>query len=214
MHLHSSMHIAQLVAIEARMLTNSRMLVLAFQLWAITSTCVRAQLQQLLEPPYKISVGARTENSIPFSCTTLSSFPVDEWALYRNGVRQNTTDPCISPGKFSDDGVLTISSTCDGIFSCGAEYTNTDDQTGLVLSNALPVYGECLSLCLSFSDFITERAKLASPLDFYLLVCPFCKLLSCKVVLSNALRVYALRVYGECLGLCLQSSIKRYGSTS
>ena len=144
---------------RVRMLTDSRQLVLVFQLWAIISACVRAQIQQLLEPPYVISVGVRTENHIPFFCTSMTGFPVKKWALYRNGVRQSTTDPCTSSGKVSDDGVLTISPECDGFYSCGVNYTNNENKTGLVFSNSLPVYGEYLSLCLPFSDFITERAN-------------------------------------------------------
>ena len=163
--IEQALHAAQFVAIEVRMLTIFRQLALAFQLWTITSTCVHAQLPELyLQPPYVISVGVRTGDSIPFSCATLSSFPLEEWALYRNGVRQNTTDPCTSAGKVSADGVLTISSECDGFYSCGAEYTNTENQTGPVFSNALRVYGECLSLCLPFNDFNMEKANLASDL--------------------------------------------------
>ena len=125
------------------------------------STCVRAQLQGLIEPPYSISAGVRTEDSIPFSCATINGFDLVEWALYRNGVRQNTTDACIFPGKVSNNGVLTItsSSACDGVYSCGAEYTNTDNKIGLVLSDPLPVYGEWVCICHSVIS-VTEKAKL------------------------------------------------------
>ena len=161
MHLHSSLHIAQSVAVEVKMLTNSSVLVLALQLWAITSTCVRAQSKQLLEPPYNISVvRAERKDRVLFSCTTLNSSLVEEWVLYRNGVRQNTTDPCVTPRKLSDDGVvLTISSACDGIFSCGAKYTNMEAQTGLVFSNALRVYGECLGLCFAIQYYSTRVSR-------------------------------------------------------
>ena len=159
--LEQALHVARFVAVEVRMLNNSRKFVLVFQLWATISTCVRAQMLQLLEPPYAISAGVRTEDSIPFSCATINGFGLEEWALYRNGVRQNTTDACIFPGKISDNGVLTItiSSACDGVYSCGAEYNNTDDKAGLVLSDALPVYGEWVCVCYSVIS-VTKKAKL------------------------------------------------------
>ena len=138
------------------MLTNSRYLVLAFQLWAI---CVRAQVNQIQqEPPYillrSVIGNSEIDNNILFTCTTVSSFSLTEWVLYRNGVSENTTDSCTSPGNYSS-GVLTISSECDGLYSCGAKYTNGLNEAGLVLSAPLAVYGKCLGL--PFSDCIMEK---------------------------------------------------------
>ena len=122
-----------------RILAASGNLFLVLQIWVIN--CVRAQL----EPP-KISVSSRTENTIRFMCTTFTSFPIDEWVLYRNSVLENTTDPCISAGNFSNVP-LTITSECDGLYSCGVEYTDSQGSTGFVLSEPLAIYGKFMCKC-------------------------------------------------------------------
>ena len=125
------------------MLPNCRYLVLAFQLWAMTSTCVCAQLGNgLLEPPYSLRIigNSGMDNNIGFACLAANGFSVNDWILYRNGVPENTTDPCTSPGKDAN-GFLTISSMCDGHYSCGAQYTNAFGNTEFVLSGPLTVYG-------------------------------------------------------------------------
>ena len=137
------------------MLTSSRLryLVLAFQLWAITSTSVRAQTDQLLEPAYRLTVTNGGSNSggsqVSFGCHTIDYFELDGWVLYRNGVPENSTDPCISPGKDSND-IITLTAECDGLFSCGAYYTNAKNITGLVLSQPIAVYGKNLGSCSSY----------------------------------------------------------------
>ena len=137
------------------MLPNSIYLVLAFQLWAMTSTCVRAQLDNLLQPPYTLNIigNSGMDNNIDFACLAAGGFPLIDWVLYRNGVRENTTDPCTSPGKYAN-GFFTISSMCDGHYSCGADYTNLFGETQFVLSGPLTVYGTCLDLCLPFSRYV------------------------------------------------------------
>ena len=141
------------------MLTTSRYLLLAFQLWAITSTRVRAQVEQLdkLEPPYQLSVIAndRDGDRVPFVCRTADNFAVEDWVLYRNGIRENTTDPCISPGRDSNDAI-TITAGCDGLYSCGAKYTNGRNNTGLVLSKPLAVYGNCKLLSFKYMFLFSE----------------------------------------------------------
>ena len=149
------------------MLADSRYLVLAFQLWALTSTRTSVQADQYLasqlEPAYVLTVtggGSNSEgNQISFECRTIvDNFDVKNWVLYRNGVPENTTDPCISPGRDSND-VITIMADCNGHFSCGADYTNGKNQTGLVLSQPIAVYGKNLGSCSSFRIFIMEKTK-------------------------------------------------------
>ena len=139
-----------------RMLATFRSLALAFQLCAITLTRVRAELPgegPSLHPPFLLSVIADSTNGsvdmIPFTCETVDNFELKDWVLYRNGVAEGTTDPCISPGRYSN-GILTVSPECDGHYSCAAEYTNVMNGNGLVLSAPLTVYCKCLDLCLYY----------------------------------------------------------------
>ena len=126
------------------MLSSSQYLVLAFQLWALSPRCMRAQIDELevsmLQPPYELIVTpghSATINNITFSCTTTEGFTLGDWALYRNSIPENTTDPCIAPWQDAF-GYYRITSACDGLYSCGANY----NTTGLVLSEPIAVYGE------------------------------------------------------------------------
>ena len=93
-----------------------------------------------LSPPW-ISL-SRTENTITFRCTTFQFFPlVYKWVLYRNSVRERTTDACTS-GENLTNSTLSISSQCDGLYSCAVNYTDPHGSTGFVLSQPITVYGK------------------------------------------------------------------------
>ena len=118
-------------------------LVLALQLWTISSIYVQAQLSSIPEPPYHLSVMPGNFSILTFTCRAGNGFDVGHWVLYRNGVPENTTDPCISAGNYFHS-VLTISSECDGLYSCGVGYNDSIGNFGLVLSVPIAVYGKFL----------------------------------------------------------------------
>ena len=190
------------------MLANFISLALAFQLWVITSTCVRAQSNQLSNmPPYRLELidNSGMENNIRFTCVAANNFPVEDWVLYRNGVRENTTDPCTSPGKDAGN-FLTISSQCDGHYSCGAEYMN---NTELVLSEPLTVYGTYTYVfgVFCYLVFLSRRRRNYS--DWFVFMSPLhclvCKLLSFTytssyiAILNGLLLLNALLLSFRCL---------------
>ena len=115
-----------------RTVTDLGNLFLILQIWAMSS--VRADI----DPP-RISISIM-DNFVTFSCTTFQYFDIDEWVLYRNSILENTTDPCINSGNFSNSP-LKITSECDGLFSCAVEYSPSKSNTGFVLSQPIPVYG-------------------------------------------------------------------------
>ena len=124
-----------------RTVTDLGNLLLVLQIWAMNS--VRADI----DPP-RISISIM-DNFVTFSCTTFQYFDIDEWVLYRNSILENTTDPCINSGNFSNSP-LKITSECDGLFSCAVEYSPSQSNTaGFVLSEPVRVYGKCESVLVA-----------------------------------------------------------------